>query len=115
MRGTYLWFAQLVTGVLIVVALGIHMVEQHLDAVLGTSDPTAWGPMIERAGQGIWVGLYIALLAFGLYHGVNGLRGIILESTSSAKIGRAVTWFLVVFGIIVFVWGTYVLVVLTAG
>ena len=67
MRSTYLWFVHLVTGVLIAVLLGIHMVTQHLDAILGTPDPTAWAPMIGRASQGAWVGLYIALLAFGLY------------------------------------------------
>ncbi len=114
MRGTYLWFVQLVTGVLIAVLLGIHMVVQHLNAVLGTTDPTAWGSMISRASQGSWVALYIALLAFGLYHGINGLRGIILELTSSVVTGRVVTWSLIVIGIVVFIWGTYVPVALSA-
>ena len=112
MRGTYLWFVQLVTGILIAVLLGIHVVRQHLDAALGINDPTGWGAMIERAGQGAWVFLYIALLAFGLYHGINGLRGIILEATSSARTGRIVTWVLIVFGIIFFTGGTYVPVAL---
>ena len=113
MRGTYLWFVQLVTGALIAVLLGIHMVVQHLDAALGTPDPTAWEPMIGRAGQGTWVFLYISLLAFGLYHGINGLRGIILETTASVKTGRVVTWVLAILGIIVFIWGTYVPVALS--
>ncbi len=119
MRNTYLWFMQLVTGVLIAILLGIHMVMQHLNAVLDffgvdVTEATAYESMIDRASQGIWVGLYIALLAFGLYHGINGLRGIILEATSSARTGRIVTWFLTVFGITVFIWGTYVPVALLA-
>ena len=114
MRGTYLWLGQLVSGVLIAGLLGIHIVVQHLNAALGTTDPTAWGPMIARASQGAWMGLYIALLAFGLYHGINGLRGIILESTASVRTGHIVTWVLIVFGIIVFIWGTYVPVALAA-
>ena len=113
MRGTYLWFAQLVTGVLIAVLLGIHMVMQHLNAALGTTDPTAWQSMIDRASQGAWVGLYIVLLAFGLYHGINGLRNIILEVTPSARGGRIVTWMLIVFGVVVFIWGTYVPIALS--
>ncbi len=113
MRNTYLWILQLVTGVLIAVFLGIHMVIQHLDAVLdffgvNVADSTSWASMIDRASQGIWVGVYIALLAFGLYHGANGLRNIILESTSSAKTGRIVTWVIIAFGIIFFIGGTYV-------
>ena len=112
MRSTYLWFLQLVTGILIAVLLGIHMVTQHLGAILGffgvdAAEPTGWASMSERASQGIWVFLYIALLVFGLYHGINGLRGIILESTSSPKTSRVVTWVLIIFGIIFFVAGTY--------
>ena len=113
MRNTYLWLLQLVTGVLIAVLLGIHLVLMRLDAILGffgvdVTEPTSWESMLDRAGQGIWVGLYIALLAVGLYHGINGLRGIILESTPSVKTGRIVSWVLVVLGILVFVWVAYV-------
>ncbi len=120
MRKTYLWFAHLVTGVLIAVLLGIHMVMQHLDAILDffgvdVTEATSYESMIDRASQGIWIGLYIALLAFGLYHGINGLRGIILETTSSAKTGRIVTWVLIVLGIIIFGWGTWVPFYLFAG
>ena len=117
MRHTYLWLLQLVSGVLIAVLLGIHMVIMHLDAILGffgvdVADAPSWESMMGRSIQGVWAGLYIALLAFGLYHGVNGLRGIILESTSSAKTGRIVTWVLMVLGIIFFAGGTYVPIVL---
>ena len=117
MRSTYLWFLQLVTGVAIAVLLGIHMVIQHLDAVLGffgvdVAESTSWASMIGRTSQGIWVFLYIALLAVGLYHGINGLRRIILEATPSVKTERIVTWVLIIFGIIVFIWGAYVPVAL---
>ena len=119
MRNTYLWLLQLVTGVLIAVLLGIHMVLQHLDAVLGffgisVAESTSWESMIDRSSQGIFVTLYIALLAVGLYHGINGLRNIILEVTPSAKTARIVTWVLIVFGIIFFIGGTYVPVALSA-
>jgi len=107
----------MLTGILIAVLLGIHMVIQHLDAVLRffgatTTDPTSWGSMIARASQGIWVALYIALLAFLLYHALYGLRGIILEVTTSVKLERIITWSFIIIGIIVFIWGAYVPVVL---
>jgi len=113
MRSTYLWILQLVTGVLIAVLLGIHMVIQHLDAILEffgveAAEAISWTAMIDRASQGIWVGLYIALLAVVLYHALNGLRGIILELTPSARTERIVTWVIIAFGIIAFVGGSYV-------
>ncbi len=117
MRTTYWRLVQLVTAVLIAVCLGIHMVVMHLNDILRffgteTTEPTAWAPMISRASQGIWVSLYIVLLAVGLYHGIYGLRDIILESSPSAKTERIVTWVLIVFGIVFFVGGAYVPVAL---
>ena len=113
MRNTYLRLLQLVTGALIAVLLGIHIVIMHLNDILGflgvdATEPTSWGAMIERASQGIWAGLYIALLAVVLYHALHGLRGIILEVTPSVKTGRIITWVLIVVGIITFIWGSYV-------
>ena len=113
MRTTRLRLVHMLAGVVIAVLLGIHMVVIHLDDILcffgaGTTDPTSWQAMIGRASQGIWASLYIALLAFVLYHAFYGLRGIILEVTTSAKTGRIVTRVLMVVGIITFIWGSYV-------
>lgn len=113
MRNTYLQLLQLVTGILIAVLLGIHMVIMHLDAILGflgvnITDTTSWTSMLERSRQGIWAGLYIVLLAVVLYHALNGLRNIILELTPSTMTERITTWAIIAFGIIAFIGGTYV-------
>jgi len=113
MRTTRLRLLHMFTGVAIAALLGIHMVILHLDAVLGffgvdATEPTSWQSMIERASQGIWVGIYIALLAVVLYHAFYGLRGIILELNPSVRTGRIITWVLIVVGIITFIWGSYV-------
>ena len=120
MRNTYLWLLQLVTGILIAVLLAIHMVIMHLDAILGffgvnVAEAISWESMIGRATQGVWAGLYMALLAVVLYHALNGLRGIILELTPSATTERIVTWVIIAFGIVAFAGGTYVPVALLAG
>jgi len=117
MRNTYLWFIQLITGVLIAVFLGLHMIVMHLDAILGffridVTDSTSWTSMIERSRQTMWAGIYIALLAFVLYHALNGLRNIILELSPSAKTERIITWVIIAVGIVAFVWGSYVPVAL---
>jgi succinate dehydrogenase hydrophobic anchor subunit len=113
MRNTYLRLLQLVTGVLIAGLLSIHIVIMHLGAILSffgvdATEPTSWQSMIGRASQGIWAGLYIALLAFILYHALYGLRGIILEATTSVRTERIITWAFIIIGTITFIWGAYV-------
>ena len=117
MRNTRLTLLHMITGVFIAALLGIHMVIAHLDDILiffgvEAADPTSWESMMGRASQGIWTGLYVALLALVLYHGLYGLRGIILEVTSSARIARIITRAFIVIGISTFAWGTYVSVAL---
>jgi succinate dehydrogenase hydrophobic anchor subunit len=113
MRNTYLWLAQLVTGVVIVVLLGIHTAMQHLDAILGffgvnIKDPTSWQSMIARSREVTWAAIYIALLAVVLYHALNGLRNLVLELTPSAQTERIVTWVIIAFGIVAFIGASYV-------
>jgi len=98
----------LLSAVVIAVLLGVHMVVIHLSSILGTAETTSWASVMERSGQGTWVALYIALLAFALYHALYGLRNIILETTASAKAERAITWSFIIIGLGVFVWGSYV-------
>lgn len=112
-RYTYLWLMQLITGVLIAVLLGIHMVMQHLVDILlffgiNLNDPTSWNSMIERSRQVMWAGIYVALLAVVLSHALNGLRNVILELTPSPRTERVVTRTILAFGIIIFIWASYV-------
>jgi succinate dehydrogenase hydrophobic anchor subunit len=110
----------MLTAILVALFLGIHMVRLHLDDILKyfgihTGDPTSWDSMIHRATDGVWAGIYIALLAVALYHALYGLRGIILELTPSAKAGQVTTWCLVAIGVAAFGWGTYVPIHLLSG
>ena len=117
MRNTYLQFTQFITGILIAILLGIHMVMQHLEDILrffgvNLNDPASWQSMIGRSREVIWASIYIALLAVVLYHALNGLRNIILELTPSARTERVVTRTIIAFGIIIFAWASYVPIVL---
>jgi succinate dehydrogenase / fumarate reductase membrane anchor subunit len=117
MKNTYLQLAQMITGALVAVLLAIHITAQQSDVLLGVlgikvADPTTWGSMIERAHQGSWVGIYIALLTFGLFHALNGFRNILLETNLSVSAMRILTGFLIAFGVIFLVLGTYAPIVL---
>lgn len=119
MRNTRLWFFSIAAACLIVILLGIHMVLLHLNDILtffgaDLSEPTSWDSMIERARQGIWVFIYIALLVTTLYHALYGLRNIILEWTPSAGAERVITGIIIAVGVIFLVLGTYVPIALVS-
>lgn len=99
------------------VVLGIHMAVQHLNNIIagGEANPTSWTSMINRATQGGWVVIYILLLAFALYHALYGLRGIILELTTSSGAIRAINWIFIIGGILAFGWASWVLILLSSG
>jgi succinate dehydrogenase hydrophobic anchor subunit len=101
----------LFSGIATAVVLGIHMAVQHLNSILssGSPDPTSWASVVSRATEKSWVAIYVLLLAFALYHGLYGLRGIVLELTASDAKIRVVNWSFIIVGIIVFGWGTYAL------
>lgn len=113
MGTTRLQLVHMLAGVVIAVLLGIHMVVLHLNDILrffggGTADPTSWAAMIARSRETMWAGIYIAMLAFILYHALYGLRGIILEMTPSATANRTITWVFIIIGVATFIWGSYV-------
>jgi len=107
----------LLSGIGIAIFLGIHMTVQHLNNLLitGEADPTSWSSMIGRAARESWVVIYILLLFFGLYHGLYGLRGIILEVTRTERTIRVVNWIFVICGIAIFIWASYVPIALAYG
>ena len=103
----------IISAVVIAVLLGIHMVIQHLDSILcffgvNNLEPTSWAAVMARSGSGAWVALYIALLAFALYHALYGLRGIILEVAGSERAQKVTNIAFIVAGIIIFLWGAYI-------
>ncbi len=113
MRTTYLRIAQFASAIVVGVLLSIHMVVAHLNNVLlffgvGSVDPTAWESVVNRSRQASWAAIYIALLAFGLFHAIEGLRGIIFELRPSPGAARVITGVLIVVGVAFFVLGTYV-------
>lgn len=112
MRNTYLWLLQLITGALILVLLGIHLVTQHpaglvilnqkFEAILGivADNGERTTNAIANVRQSFSVSLYIFLLVAVVYHGISGLRGIILEIAPQKKAANIVTYSLIVFGIV---------------
>jgi succinate dehydrogenase hydrophobic anchor subunit len=117
MKTTYLRFAQMITGALVAILLALHIFVQRLDHILNffgvkVADTLTFKSMMERAHQGLWVGIYISLLALGLFHALNGLYNILLETNLSSSSLRILTGLIIFFGVIFFALGTYAPLVL---
>lgn len=80
MKETRLKLLQYITGVGLFALAGTHVIYLHL-----IKDHAAeWNSVAARAAELGWVIFYIALIAFGLYHGLHGFRTIVLEWFSIA-------------------------------
>jgi succinate dehydrogenase hydrophobic anchor subunit len=114
MRDTKLWIWHMIAGMAILLLGGMHIITMHMDDILGwfNADSHAaaigWTNVVARASSYCYVGIYIALLGFTLFHGFYGLRNILLETKLGRKMEKFIKLFLCVFGTILFALGTYV-------
>ena len=111
---TKLWTWHIFTGLIILVLLGMHMVGMHLNDVLhlesfnpAGKNPIDWANVTARAQEFGTVVVYILLLGAALYHGLYGLRNILLELSPSEVMTGFINKFLLVTGVILFAFGTW--------
>ncbi len=104
-----LWFGFLIAGVVIFALLGIHLVVLHLPGFSGGSytEMLSYREALARAKSTFFTVTYIVLLAALLYHGLYGLRAMLLELFTSRAAGRAISWGLALLGLATFAYGTY--------
>jgi succinate dehydrogenase hydrophobic anchor subunit len=112
MRDRTLWAAHIGAAAVILVLLGLHMVIMHLDATLGITgpggaEPIEWESVAERAQTAFFTVSYVLLLGAALYHGLYGLRNILLELNPGAALRQVVNVGLLVAGLALFVFGTW--------
>ena len=115
-RETTKWTWHMISGVVVLVFLGLHMLITHFDDVLGWFNPNpggsvAWENVIHRADSLFFPVTYVFLLAAALYHGFYGLKVIVFELNPSLGFQRTFTGLLWAVGIILFIVGVATLIV----
>ena len=115
MRESKLWSWHILAGVVILILLGIHMLTMHLGAILGTmgigsGDPIRAAEVFHRSQQVIYMITYIVLLGAALFHGLYGFRSMLCELSFSRTVEKAIGGLCAVAGIALFVYGSYVAV-----
>jgi succinate dehydrogenase/fumarate reductase cytochrome b subunit len=112
MRDRTLWTWHLAAGVVILVFLGLHMAVMHLDATLGIFNPAGakpvdWASVVLRMKSLFFAITYVVLLGAALYHGLYGLRNILLELNPAAGLRTTINLGLWLVGLGLFAFGAY--------
>lgn len=103
--GMWAWLLQRVTAVLLLLGLAVHIIVTH---ALGLGQLSFENVGI-RLGSTVFIVLDLGLLAVGLFHGLNGLRGVLLDYGFSGGSRRAVSVVLGIIGVTAFAYGTWAL------
>jgi succinate dehydrogenase hydrophobic anchor subunit len=100
------WYAQRITGGALLILLVAHFWVEHF-----ASDQLLKGDLTYAAIRGrittpLWQAIDVSFLFIALYHGLNGLRNIILDySRVSAGAARVITALLIAAGMLWAWWG----------
>ncbi|MDZ7372729.1 MAG: hypothetical protein ONB23_02050 [candidate division KSB1 bacterium] len=116
MREATLWTLHLAAGIVILVLLAVHMGIMHLEDILaamgtGYPDPLSWTSVVVRSKKLLFTVAYVLLLGTALYHGLYGLRNILLELNPGRVAARVIQWLVLALGISLFVLGTVAAIV----
>jgi succinate dehydrogenase hydrophobic anchor subunit len=105
------WTWHIITAIVILVFLGLHMVVMHLDDLVGSflagETATSWSSVLARSKSTFFATTYVVLLAAALYHGLYGLRTILLELSIGPRGQKFLTVLLWIGGIGLFGLGSF--------
>jgi len=104
MRESHLKILQYITAIGIFFLVGLHLIISHLSS----GEPTDWTSVAQRAASASWLAAYILILIFGIYHGLHGVRGLILELSLPNRAVKIMNWSIVLIGIAVFGYAVYI-------
>ena len=112
--GFWPWLFQRVSGLLLLGLLGVHIWMGHFSGLAAVirgdqEELVLYYIVNKRLAQGLFIFVDFSLLALVLYHGLNGIRNILLEWPAAARNEKAFTIGLWVIGAATFFYGAWVL------
>jgi len=107
-RGFWSWFLQRITALLLVLGISVHFFTFHFSP--GRYASRYYDEIINRFCSPGWITFHICLLALVVFHGINGLWGILADFNLSKRTNfffKQALWFV---GVILFGIGLYILI-----
>jgi succinate dehydrogenase / fumarate reductase, membrane anchor subunit len=102
--GTWSWILQRVTAALLLIVLFIHIWVLHFANI---GEVVSFETVSGRLVAAFFIAVDYSMLALVIYHGLNGVRNVVLDYLRGATIQRVVTWVLALFGLALFAYGVY--------
>jgi succinate dehydrogenase / fumarate reductase membrane anchor subunit len=109
-RSAWGWFWQAVTGLALLLLLGLHMIAHHFVVEGGLRD---FQQVVEYLSNPLIVVTELAFLVTVVVHAVLGVRAILFDLGLSARTERAITYAGVIVGVLTIlygVWLTYIII-----
>ena len=104
--GVWGWLMQRVTAVILLVGLGAHLIATHLL----NAGHLSYGNIASRLAGAFFVVVDVSLLGAAIFHGLNGLRMVVLDYFWNGRRQRLVfTGLLWAFGVAFFAYGLWAL------
>ncbi|MDQ6760965.1 MAG: hypothetical protein M3Z32_14020 [Acidobacteriota bacterium] len=107
-RNAVAWYLQRITGAFLIVLLIAHFWVEHFMTAALRHGELSYQAILGRISNPVWQFIDIAFLIVALGHGLNGLRGIILDySRVGPRAAQAITIVLVGAGVAWAYWGIH--------
>jgi succinate dehydrogenase / fumarate reductase membrane anchor subunit len=110
-ENTWLWLIKIITGPLLLILLGIHLAVNHFISETGL---LSYADVVAYYQNPIIPIMEICFLIAVVTHSLSGLRGIILDLKPSRSVLKFVDVILVIFGVSVVMYGTWLALVITS-
>jgi len=112
MKESSKWTLHIIAAVVIFFLLGLHMIIMHMQTLLGwfglgTENVVSFEAVVQRGQRISFTVIYVLLLGAALYHGLYGLRNILLELVPGRGAQRGFSAALTVIGLGLFALGAY--------
>ena len=105
-RGFWSWYLQRITALLLVMGIAVHFFTFHFSP--GRYSARYYDEIVHRFCSPGWIAFHLCLLSLVVFHGLNGLWGIVMDFRISKKAAGLLKGGLWVTGIILFGAGLYV-------
>lgn len=114
MKDSMRWIIHILTGLALLLLLGLHMGAMHLGGLLSFlyqpppgAETMDWAAVLQRGRDLSTFVMYVVFLLFALFHGLYGTWNVLIEATAKHKIERPLGWIITLVGIALFAYGAY--------
>jgi len=105
-ENAWLWLLKILTGILVIVFLGIHLIVNHLVAPEGL---LTYQEVVEYLSNPWVVTMETAFLVIVVTHALLGTRSIVLDLNPSRSFMRVMDWVFTLVGVVSVVYGIWLL------